>query len=242
MNVLLVHGAFQHKQVWDNLKKKLSRPGVHVVAIDMPDHGSKRHGGKRVTLENYVSEIELTLKQTYNKEQTCLVCHSFAGIYGAVAASRCLSVITCIVFLAANIAEQGETPYDLLSDCPEFQKELKQSTRKNNYIRRDKNTALKYFANNCSKDIQDMFCDQILCDEPALPYFGIVSYATDWKIYLDGRIYYYRGTEDKPIDKVRATRYASRAGTSVREIKGDHQLMLSNPEGLSDEIIRILQS
>lgn len=241
MIVLLVHGAFQNERVWGYLKKELDKKGVQSISVNMPGRDPKKGDKAELTLEGYVSKIEIAIKNVDNKKRICLLCHSFAGIHGAIAASRHLSKIKSIVFLAANIAEQGERPYDLLVDYPAFQEELNNVVQNQNYIERDKKAVFKYFVNTCSSEVADEFWEKFRCGEPALPYFGRVSYDADWKTCLDGRIYYYRGKEDKAIDCNHAVRCASKAGTSLRQIEGDHQLMLSNPKGLCDEITKILQ-
>lgn len=244
MNVLLVHGAFQHHRVWDCLKKELTiaNKGVQSISVNMPGRDPIKFDKTRLTLEDYVFKIETAIKDVDNKKRICLVCHSFAGIHGAIAASRHLSMIKSIVFLAANIAEQGETPYDLLADHPKFQQKIKKAEQNHTYIElNNKKEVLECFVNDCSLEMVDKFWEKFRCDEPALPYSGVVSYKADWTKYLKGRIYYYRGKEDKAIDSDHAVRYASKAGTSLRQIEGDHQLMLSNPNRLCDEITKILQ-
>lgn len=240
--VLLVHGAFQNERVWDYLKKGLDKKNIQSISVNMPGRNPKKGDKTELTLEDYVSKIETAIKNVDSKKRICLVCHSFAGIHGAIAASRHLSIIKNIVFLAANIAEQGETPYDLLADYPGFQEKLKKAVQNHTCIElNNKEEVLECFVNDCSSEVADEFWEKFRCGEPALPYFGRVSYDADWKTCLEGRIYYYRGKYDEAITADRATRYASKAGTSVREIEGDHQLMLSNSKGLCDEITRILQ-
>ena len=239
--VLLVHGAFQNERVWDYLKKEFANKGVQSISVNLPGRDPKKGDETELTLEDYVSKIETAIKNVDNKKQICLVCHSFAGIHGAIAASRHLSMIKSIVFLAANIAEQGERPYDLLAAYPSFQKELEIGAKNQAHIERDKKAVFKYFVNDCSSEVEDEFWEEFRCGEPARPYFGEVSYKADWKKYLKGRIYYYRGSEDEAIDCDHAVRYAGKAGTLLRQIDGNHQLMLSNPKGLCDEITKILQ-
>lgn len=245
--VLLVHGAFQNERVWDYLKKELDEKGVQNISVNMPGRDPKKGDKTKLTLEDYVSKIETAIKDVDNKKRICLVCHSFAGIHGAIAASRHLSMIKSIVFLAANIAEQGETPYDLLAAYPSFQEELDIEAQNQAHIERSEDVLMKSFLNQCSNKnysavkMKDEFFKQYYTAEPAWPYFGVASYKADWKKYLKGRIYYYRGCEDKAIDCKHAVRYAGKAGTSLRQIEGNHQLMLSNPKGLCDEITKILQ-
>ena len=121
--LVLVHGAFQDGRAWDTFATMLRQNGCQVDIVDLPGREGSPSVSKAIRLEDYVQAIVSTLRRLDRK--AVLVCHNFAGIHGAIAASRSLEKVEGIVFLAANIADNGETAYSLLRDYPSFQNELR---------------------------------------------------------------------------------------------------------------------
>ncbi len=235
MEYLLLHGAFQKSNVWSELVSLLKKEGHLVQAISLPGRDGCLGNIAQICLAHYVDAVLKALHKFNNKCR--LVCHSFAGIHGAVAVSRCVEKIERLVFIAANIANEGETTYSLLPTS--FQAKLRTAVQKTGDFEFPGDAKVDLF--NCSQENQ---CDEIeedigakfLCREPALPYFGVVRYENDWRSCLDGRIRYYRGTKDRAINEYQARQYALKAGVLPIPIEGDHQLMLSNPIELVKEL------
>lgn len=233
MRLILVHGAFQDGRVWDKLAGILQQKDYQVDIVNLPGRKGSSDP-KAVRLEDYVQAIVSTIRE--QGQEVVLLCHSFAGIHGAVAASRCLDQIKGIVFLAANISAEGETTYSLLHDYPKIQGEIWRATQNSGLLPKNDNRA-KVLTAKCEEKVKNNFYDNIFQEEPALPYFEDVHYEDDWAFFLKDRIRYYIGTEDKAIDASHAMSYAKKAGTNPIMIPGgDHQLMLSRPEELAVEL------
>lgn len=235
MHFLLVHGAFQKADVWSQVIGLLEGNGHYAEAISLPGRGDP--SGVVVYLQDYVEVIRKTLQSSNRKWR--LVCHSFAGIHGAIAVSESVEKIERLIFLAANVAKEGETTYSLLDES--FQAQLRQAVQSATGLLEFPGKPTNHLF-NCSqydqlseeamKDEDERIKKEVLCSEPALPYYGVVRYKTDLWSCLEGRVKYYCGTEDRAINECQAARYAERAGVSPTWIEGNHQLMHSNPFGL----------
>ena len=105
-------------------------------------------------------------------------------------------------------------------------------------LRITEDKARDIFCNACT-DIQWKKLREVLCSEPAKPYFNKVSLSDNWHKSFAGRIKYFYGTKDKAIKKERATNFANKVGISPEPIEGaDHEVMLSKSEVLANILIQ----
>ena len=182
MHFLLVHGAFQKADVWSQVIGLLEDNGHYAEAISLPGHGDS--SGVVVYLQDYVEVIRRALQSSNGKWR--LVCHSFAGIHGAIATSESIEKIERLIFLAANVAKEGETTYSLLDES--FQAQLCQAVQSSTGLLEFPGKPTKHLF-NCSqydhlskeamKDEDERIKKEELCSEPVLPYYGVVRYKTD---------------------------------------------------------------
>lgn len=234
MHFLLIHGAFQKANVWPDVIELLREKGHYCETVSLPGHDET--ADNTVSLRDYVEVIQKPLRKSNDKWR--LVCHSFGGIHGAIAASQCINKIDRLVFVAANIALEGETAYSLLGDS--FQAKLREAVKAiPSDVEFPGNAAEVLF--NSQANANEMM--EYLCLEPAQPYFDVVQYRTDWRSELKGRIDYICGVKDmvmvknEKLAESKAAKYAKKAGVEAKCIKwikgADHELMLSSPSELA---------
>ncbi len=76
MKLLLIHGAGNRKEVWDDLKAFLPR-GIDVYALDLPGHGESLEKG-RSSMEDYAEWVERYIKEN-SLEGVVVAGHSMGG-------------------------------------------------------------------------------------------------------------------------------------------------------------------
>jgi hypothetical protein len=233
---VLLHGAFQNGKVWNDVICNLNKYGYYACAPDMPGRNSAFSDEQPVTLDSYVKTVIDSIENTI-PNKVCLVSHSFAGIYGSIAADKCVNKILYIIFIAANFALNGENTFSILPES--FQNQLQSAMKTDGLLRITEDKVRDIFCNACS-DIQWKKLREVLCGEPAQPYFDKVSLSDNWQKSFAGRIRYFYGTKDKAIKKERATNFANKLGISPEPMEGaDHEVMLSQSELLASILIQV---
>lgn len=72
--ILFIHGAWHGSWCWDKWQQYFSDRGYNAIAVDLRGHGSKTGSYKRARLANYISDVEMFLKQF--DEPPILIGHS----------------------------------------------------------------------------------------------------------------------------------------------------------------------
>jgi len=111
-NYILVHGAWGGAWEFADLVNLLSTEGNKVTALDLPGHGDNKQPLANVTMAAYVKTVVEAVKA--QKEKVILVGHSLAGAIIAQVAEEISEKIDRLVFVAAILPANGETPLGLM--------------------------------------------------------------------------------------------------------------------------------
>jgi len=111
-NYILVHGAWGGAWEFADLVKLLSTNGNKVTALDLPGHGENKQALANVTMAAYVKTVVAAVKA--QDEKVILVGHSLAGAVIAQVAEEIPEKIGRLVFVAAILPANGETPLGLM--------------------------------------------------------------------------------------------------------------------------------
>ena len=113
---VLVHGGGHGGWCWKKLTPLLQAQGHSVYTPTMTGFGDRRHLlNDRVDLETNVTDI-CNLLYYEDLREVILVGHSYAGIVIAGVADRMPNRVAELVYLDANIPENGEAITDIRPD------------------------------------------------------------------------------------------------------------------------------
>lgn len=108
---IVVHGAWMDATSWERVIPLLEGAGHTVVAPDLPGHGADATASANVSLQGYVDRIVADIEA--QPAPVILVGHSMAGTVISGAAERRPDRIELLVYLAAYLARDGESLFQL---------------------------------------------------------------------------------------------------------------------------------
>lgn len=111
-NVLLVHGAWGGAWEFQNFIENLEERGHRAQAIDLPGHGDSAAPISEVTMEAYVNRV-IEAAQGIDGP-VVVVGHSLAGAVISQVAEIIPEKIERLVYVAAMLPKNGETPLELM--------------------------------------------------------------------------------------------------------------------------------
>ncbi len=111
-NIILVHGAWGGAWEFEETIKQLNNQGHHAIAIDLPGHGENDAPIPEVTMAAYVDHVVNAVNAS--DEKVVLVGHSLAGSIVAQAAEQIPEKIDRVVFVAAFLPSNGQSPIELM--------------------------------------------------------------------------------------------------------------------------------
>jgi pimeloyl-ACP methyl ester carboxylesterase len=111
-NYILVHGAWGAAWEFSELSEIMTKSDVKVTAIDLPGHGKNAMPVQEVTMESYVQAVIDAVTST--EGSVVLVGHSLAGAVISQVAERIPHKIESLIFVAAILPANGQSPMDLM--------------------------------------------------------------------------------------------------------------------------------
>ncbi len=111
-NYVLVHGAWGGAWEFEEVIKLLSADGSNVVAPDLPGHGDNVKPIAEVTMDAYVQKVTDVINDL--DEKVILVGHSLGGAVISQVAEDIPQKIDRLIYVAAFLPKDGDTPLGLL--------------------------------------------------------------------------------------------------------------------------------
>ena len=108
--IVLVHGAWSDQSAWKAVKPLVEAKGYHVLAVNLPGHGSDTTPFTSITLQSYVDAVKNEIGETKN---VILVGHSMAGMVISQVAEDMPGSIKKLIYLAAYLPANGQSLLDL---------------------------------------------------------------------------------------------------------------------------------
>jgi pimeloyl-ACP methyl ester carboxylesterase len=229
LTVVLVHGAFADASSWNGVIERLQKAGVQVTAPANPLRGIASDSAYLASFLNQISGPVLA------------VGHSYAGAVISNAATRASNVVG-LVFVAAFAPEEGERLGEVESGSKDSilgtaQVPLKYPTGQG------AETAVEVAVNPAR--FHETFAADLPAEQSALMAatqrpiaegaFTEPCGVPAWKSLPSWAVV---ATGDKAAgtDVIRAM--ARRAGAMITEVEGSHVIMISQPQIVSDVILR----
>lgn len=233
LTVVLVHGAFADSSSWAGVIERLGDAGVLVTAPPNPLR-SVTHDSEYIA--SYISQIP---------GPVLLVAHSYGGVVITNAASNADNVVG-LVFVAAFAPDQGESLMDI-------EKDSKDSVLNSSLI------PLQYPNGKGEEPGVELivdpakFHDAFAADLPveqttvmaatqrpaAALAFSEPTGTPAWKALPSWAVV---ATGDKAAGSDVVRTMATRAGATVTEVEGSHAIMISQPEAVSDLILKAVEA
>ncbi|MFK8048344.1 MAG: alpha/beta fold hydrolase [Halioglobus sp.] len=116
---VLVHGAWEESQSWEDVVPVLEQSGHTVTAIDLPGHGANMQPVTEMTMANYVDTVINTIDEIGTP--VILVAHSMTGSVVSLVAEQIPHKLERLIYVAAFLLHSGGTVLEAMqSDDGEF--------------------------------------------------------------------------------------------------------------------------
>jgi pimeloyl-ACP methyl ester carboxylesterase len=233
---VLVHGAWQAPYVWDAVRTDLEDKGNKVIIIELPGHGSDKTPPHLLDLDVYADKvIEAVSKEG---ERVILAGHSMGGMVITHVAEKIPHKISKLVYIGAFLPASGQALTDLAFSDPDSKLGPALITSDDQLTLDVKQDSLAWlFINDGSQADKDLVIRNYRA-EPAIPFTSQVTltnenFGTVEKCYI-------KTLQDIVISPGLQDRMIATAGiTSVYSVNTSHSPFLSQPQAVSDLLLRI---
>ena len=234
--IVLIHGSWHGAWCWHRVAVRLRALGHTVIAPDLPSHGRDWTRPAEVELEDYAKCVLEILDASV--EPSVVVAHSRGGIVLSTVAEQRPEKIQCGIYLAAVLALNGETVFDVLAHAgdsrllPYFYQAEDGSW---DMLRAEGYREALY--HDCSDDDIEL-SRLLLTPEPLKPSLTPLKLSTER--YGQVRKAYIELSADRAVP-LAWQRYMHTRETmsAVRSIDASHSAYFSKPDELAREIIEI---
>jgi pimeloyl-ACP methyl ester carboxylesterase len=235
--MILIHGAYHGAWCWDGVLDRLSDAGIPAIAPDLPGHGRDSGWLTDQTMTGYAERISDLASAA--AQPVTLVGHSMAGAIAAMVAENDPDRISRIIFLTAYIPENGESVADLVAMDTESHARvsrvdveginaicLKAGTLPDAFYNLAPGTAVRYAEDRVQLQSPTPFRRQL--DLTPERYGSVAKTAIICSL-------------DRAISAAHQRWMAERANCDpITELASDHSPFLSQPDGLSALLRRLI--
>lgn len=223
---VLVHGAFADASSWAGVTERLERAGVPVRAVANPLRGVQADSA-------YVASVFQQIPGP-----VLAVGHSYGGAVITNAASMVDNVVG-LVYVAAFVPDEGESVGEVLASAlmmpavVESKYPTGQGSQTASEFSIDPAKFHEVFAGDLSQQQSDVMA---VSQRPAAAAtLSEKSGPSAWKRLQSWAVV---GTADKAMGPDLARSMARRAGADITEIDGSHVVMMSQPDAVTEVILR----
>lgn len=227
---LLIHGGSHGSWCWQALKRELESRGATVSAPDLPGHGADPTPRQTVNRDSYLSAVRAEIESIDCHDLT-LVGHSLAGILLPELADQYAARLNQVVFLAAMVCKPGQRAIDLFPQERQ-QAYLDIAEASDDYsVTWPFEKARSVFFNDLTEEQAHWAYDQ-LTPQPLKVYFdpipeNVPGCPTRYLICQ----------RDQCLTREWCQEWAARLGVEPDFIDSGHDVMLSHPSELADQLM-----
>lgn len=113
---ILLHGAWEESQMWNDVSPILQQHGHTITAIDLPGHGLNKHLGPAVTMSDYRQAVVEII--TRLDHQVILVGHSMNGALISLVAEHIPEKIERLIYVTAFLLKNGGSVLEAMQSDP----------------------------------------------------------------------------------------------------------------------------
>ena len=110
--LILIHGAWAGRWVWDLVLPGLREAGFEPLAVDLPGDGSDDLPAREASFERYLEHLERVIDDL--PDRFSLVAHSGAGVIATALAERFPRRVLALVYIAGMMLPSGMEFGDLV--------------------------------------------------------------------------------------------------------------------------------
>jgi pimeloyl-ACP methyl ester carboxylesterase len=230
---VLVHGAFADASSWAGVTERLERADVPVRAVVNPLRGLHADSA-------YIASVFQQIPGP-----VLAVGHSYGGAVITNAASQVDNVVG-LVYVAAFVPDEGETLAGTVGTSPESA--LMTAVLESKYPTGTGSETASEFSIDPTKfhsvfaaDLPEQQSDVLAVSQrpAAAATMSEMSGPPAWKKLRSWAVV---GTADKAMGSALARSMAQRAGANTTEIDGSHVVMLSQPDAVTEVILKAHQA
>src|SRR5215217_5287421 len=220
--VVFVHGAFADASGWNGVIEQLQADGVQVMAPANPLRG--------VSIDSaYIASYLVQIPGP-----VLAVGHSYGGAVITNAATNANNVVG-LVYVAAFAPDEGERLIDIESDSKDSV--LNTALVSLQYPNGQGAETAVEFGIDPAK-FHDAFAADLPAEQTAVLAFSEPSGVPAWKTLPSWAVV---ATGDKAAGSDVVRSMAERAGATITEVEGSHVIMISQPQEVTDVILRALK-
>jgi len=234
---VLVHGSWQGAWSWDGVRDHLRAHGHRVIAPALPGRGDIGEDRAWIGHDDNVAAVLATLDAD-GAGPVVLVGHSLGGAVVSQVADRRPDRVAQLVYCAAFVLEDGESASDVMPE------QMRTAITELALSRADRAISMPWelwranFIQNASEQVaRDSFTR--LVPEPYRPVFEPIRLRRRVHRELPTTFLTFTHDQTMPPGFWHPGMTSRLNGATVAEIDGDHEVLLTAPEQLSDALCRI---
>jgi pimeloyl-ACP methyl ester carboxylesterase len=235
---VLVHGAAHGAWCWEEVARRLESRGHRVITLDLPGHGRRAAEVGRASVSAYARAVVDTMARD-GVSRGIVVGHSMAGLVIPKAAELAPARVAHLVFLAAVVVPHGGSLAATNMAAPA------REALRGMVAGRGDATFLHPAATAWARWMGGLPRDQpaaaralaSLTRQAVRPFVEPVDLRVFYSMSVPRT--YIRCLRDAAVPASRAAEYAARLGVAPIDMDADHDVMLSDPDGLARVLDRV---
>jgi len=234
---VLVHGSWQGAWSWDGVRDHLRAHGHRVIAPALPGRGDIGEDRSWIGHEDNVAAVLATLDADC-AGPVVLVGHSLGGAVVSQVADKRPDRVAQLVYCAAFVLEDGESAGDVMPE------QMRTAIAELALSRADRAIPMPWelwranFIQNASEQLaRDSFTR--LVPEPYRPVFEPIRLRRRVHRELSSTFLAFTHDQTMPPGFWHPGMASRLNGASIAEIDGDHEVLLTAPDRLSEELRRV---
>lgn len=228
---VLVHGAWHGGWCWEAVARGLEASGYRVYCPTLAGLSERADVLSRsIGLKDHIDEIEGLLRDEELRD-VVLVLHSYAGMIGRALEARCPERIAAVVYIEAVVPEPGEALLDII---PSVAREtfLAAAEERGEGWRIPPPDPAQFSIRD--PEVLELLSRR-LTDQPLKAFTDKAEAAS--QSFGGKRLYLFASDRDPQPYRSFIERFSRDDRWQVGRLTGGHEMMLTNPEGLIEQLL-----
>lgn len=222
-SIVLVHGGFVDGSGWEDVYRTLKKDGYRASIVQNPT----------TSLSDDVAATKRVIAE--HKGPVILVGHSYGGAVITEAGND--PSVVGLVYIAAFAPDRGESVATLIKDPPPGAPVPPILPPQDGFLALDKTRFAASFAADVTPEKAEFMANS------QVPWgLAALNGAVTQPAWKNKASWYLVATDDRMIPPVAQRAMASRAGSSVVEVKGSHAVYVSQPQAVAELIKKAAES
>ena len=227
---ILVHGAWHGGWCWQRVAEKLRTRGHDVFSPSLTGLGDRAHLlGPAINLSTHIADVT-SLFQSYDLEDAILCGHSYAGFVITGVADLMAGSIRSLIYLDALVPDDGQCMFDTLPQA------ISNGFRAQ-AVEGDGYSVPPMTAEDFNVNEADAQWINRKCSNHPLASFTEPLTLRGQHLTVSRRVYVLAAGFDHPGTKAAYESVKARSGWKCEIMQGGHDLMIDNPEAVTEVLL-----